>query len=289
MSCRFFEIGAPALIAFALALLPAARASSGKLEDVKDATADGSDENGDDSGDDNGDEDDEDDAGDVISDAFFAAIGHAIADAARDRAASVRFGRYPYAEGAVGWVVRAEAEEQDGAIGPAAVLPAVSFRFSLDYAYDWGEVHRPAVSLALDSSAGVGFRAELTNYVERLPGGTLDYLAIGTVNAMFRVADTPRVAPYVGLGWRYLAAPDALRNGFNCLFAADVFPVRPLVVSAIAEGGNLGAAGFSHGRVTLGALIQRLEIFAGYDAVVIGGDGDPIIFHGPVAGIRGWL
>jgi len=287
MSCRFFEIGAPALIAFALALLPAARASSGKLEDVKDATAQG----GDDSDDDGDSDDDDDGAGDAISDAFFAAIGHAIAEAARERAASVRFGRYPYADGAPGWVVPGDAAAQDGAAGPEAAvpLPFASFRFSLDYAYDWGEVHRPAVSLALDLSAGVGFRADLTNYVERLPGGALDYLAIGTVNAMFRVADAPPVAPYVGLGWRYLAAPDALRNGFNCLLAADVFPVRPLVVFAIAEGGNLGRAGFFHGRLTLGALVQQLEIFAGYDAVVIGGDGDPVIFHGPVVGIRGWL
>jgi len=286
MSCRSFEIGAPALIAFALALLPAARASSGKLEDVKDATA----ESGDDTADDEG-GDDGDDAGDAIADAVFAALGHAIADAAQERAASVRFGRYPYADGAAGWVVRGGAAAPGGAAGPegAAPLPWASFRFSLDYAYDWDRVHRPAATLTLDSSAGVGLRADLTNYVERLPGGALDYLAIGTLDAMFRVADASRVAPYVGLGWRYLAAEDAFHNGFNCLFAADVFPVRPLVVSAIAEGGNLGRAGFFHGRATLGALVQKLELFAGYDAVVIGSDEDPVIFHGPVAGIRGWL
>jgi hypothetical protein len=277
MSCRFFEIGAPPLLAFALALLPAARAASGKLEDVKDATADDGDDQGDEDGDDS---DDDDGAGDAIAEAVFAALGHAIVDAAQERAEHVRFGLYPYADGAAGWVVRE---------GAAAALPIASFRFSLDYAYDWDRVHRPAVTLALDTAAGVGLRAELTNYFERLPGGALDYLAIGTLNAMFRVVDTPRVAPYVGLGWRYLAAEGAMRNGFDCLFAADVFPVRPLVVSAIAEGGNLGRAGFLHGRLTLGALVQRLEIFAGYDAVIIGDGEDPVIFHGPVAGIRGWL
>jgi hypothetical protein len=192
----------------------------------------------------------------------------------------VRFARYPYADGVHGWVV-------SEAVAP---LPSASFRFSMDYAYDWAQVHRPAISLSLDTASGFGLRADYTNYVERLPDGAHDYVGIGTLDAMFRMVDASRVALYLGLGWRYLPDDEALVNGFNSLLAIDVFPVRPLVASAIAEGGNLGAAGFFHGRVTLGALIQRLEIFIGYDAVIIGdGKENPIVFHGPLAGIRGWL
>ncbi|MCK9461509.1 MAG: hypothetical protein M0R80_17905 [Proteobacteria bacterium] len=279
-----------------LALLVSTSASAGKLDDVRDATDDGSggsgnDASGDSSGDDSGD-----DSGDGLAEAVGAAFMDAIAAAAAERAGRVRFAPYPYAEGHGGWVVPEPTADDEAATAPEgpAVLPRVSFRFSLDDAYAWERVHRPAIVLALDTSSGVGLRADYTNYVERLPAGRLDYLGIGTLDAMFRMLDARRAALYLGLGWRYLVDPSArgaaLVNGFNSLLSLDVFPVRPIVLSAIAEGGNLGAAGFFHGRLTFGALVQRLEIFAGYDAVVFGtGDENPIVFHGPVVGIRGWL
>ena len=276
-----------------LALLFSTSASAGKLDAVRDATDDDSGGGSNESGDGG---DDSDESGDGVGAAVGEALWQVIFDAAAERAGRVRFAPYPYADGHGGWVVPEPAEYGEPATAPEgpAVLPRVSFRFSLDDAYDWDRVHRPAIVLALDTSSGVGLRADYTNYVERLPAGRLDYLGIGTLDAMFRMLDARRAALYLGLGWRYLVDPlahgAALVNGFNSLLSLDVFPVRPIVLSAIAEGGNLGAAGFFHGRLTLGALVQRLEIFAGYDAVVFGTGGeDPIVFHGPVVGIRGWL
>jgi hypothetical protein len=279
--------GALQLCCLGLALLLATGAAAGKLDGVRDATAEtGDDDEGD------GDDSAAAGAGEALADAAGDAFMDAILSAASARAGNVRFAAYPYADGFDGWIVDLAADGEEGPPAPPsnAPLAPVSFRFSLDYAYDWGEVQRPAIALALDTSSGFGLRADYTSYVEPLPRGALDYLGIGTLDATLRVVDAPRVALYLGLGWRYLADGDALRNGFNCLLAIDAFPVEPLVVSAIAEGGNLGAAGFLHGRLALGALIQRLEIFAGYDATIIAGaEGDPIVFHGPVAGIRGWL
>ena len=289
---RPLSAGALQLHCLALALLVSASASAGKLEDVRDATDGDTGDTGS-SDDDDGDSNDAgDDLGDGLAEAVGAAFMDAIIDAGAARADRVRFAPYPYADGFGGWVVPGNEDDVEALMGPeaTATLPRVSFRFSLDYAYDWDRVHRPAISLALDTASGVGLRADYTNYVEPLPAGQHDYLGIGTLNAMFRMLDARRVALYLGLGWRYLVDGEANRHGFNSLLSMDVFPVRPLVFSAIAEGGSLGAAGFFHGRATLGALLQRLEFFVGYDAVVFGpGDEDPVVFHGPVAGIRGWL
>jgi hypothetical protein len=274
-------LGSLQLHCFGLVFLISTSAWAGKLGEVRDATegTEGADDD-DDTGDAGDGDDTGDDLGGDLAEEASETVMSAILSAAVMRAESVRFARYPYADGVRGWVV-------SDAVAP---LPSASFRFSMDYAYDWEQVHRPALALSLDTSSGFGLRADYTNYVERLPEGAHDYLGIGSLDAMFRMVDATRVALYFGLGWRYVPDNEALVNGFNSLLAIDIFPVRPLVVSAIAEGGNLGAAGFFHGRVTLGALIQRLEIFIGYDAVVIGdGRENPIVFHGPLAGIRGWL
>ena len=71
------------------------------------------------------------------------------------------------------------------------------------------------------------------------------------------------------------------------LYAYGRFDIAKL--TAIAEGGNLGEAGYFHLRGTLGAFVRRFELFAGYDAVIIKGGGDAVVFHGPVAGIRAWF
>ena len=294
--------GATAALALAVLLLWGADAAAGKLDDVRDATDDGS------SADDGGDDDDDDGGGlgEALADEAGEAFADALFDAAASRAQDVRFRAYPYADGG-GWVVDTGEEAprapgapvapQQGAIAltervspaPTGALSSASLRLTLDYAYDWGGVHRPTAALALDTAAGLGGRADFTSYLEPREGKPADFLGIGSADLTLRVADSPRVAPYLGIGWRYLADGDAFRNGFNALFAIDVFPVRPLVVSATAEGGNLGDAMYLHFRAALGASLQHLEIFAGYDAVVIRGGGDAIVFHGPVAGIRGWL
>jgi hypothetical protein len=125
----------------------------------------------------------------------------------------------------------------------------------------------------------------MTFMLERLPNGQLDNLNVGDINLFYRVMSHPRAQMRFGLGWRYMIDAIGVENGFNLTFALDLFLIRPMVISANADVGNLGQALFFHGRLTIGAIIKRVEIFAGYEAMLIG----PVLFHGPVGGIRLWL
>jgi len=287
-------------------LLSGLGASAGKLDDVRGATSgdDDDDDDDDNGGGDNGGGDGNEGGGDSLAGAVTEAFADALFDAAAARSQNTRFRRYPYAGGSNGWIVDLEdrgafvqlAPKDDSIVElSTAVAPEpeslaqVSLRLSLDYAYDWDVVHRPSLAVALDTSAGVGVRADLTTYVETSEGDAPDTLEIGTANFLLRLGDSPSVASYIGVGWRYSIDGGTWHNGVNGVFALDVFPVKPLVVSAIAEGGNLGEAGYFHLRGTLGAFVRRFELFAGYDAVIIKGGGDAVVFHGPVAGIRAWF
>jgi hypothetical protein len=301
-----------AAFALVLVLLWGAGAAAGKLDDVRDATS-GGDDSADDSGDDDGDDGDGngggagEELGEELADAAGEAFADALIDAASERAQNVRFEAYPYAHGASGWVVDLDdalpaalndiARNEPGTIAltdrvsplQSGALSSASLRLALDYGYDWDVLHRPTAALSLDTAAGLGARADFTSYVEPREGRAAEFLGIGSANLVLRVADSPRVAPYLGIGWRTLVDGEAWRNGVNGLVAVDVFPVRPLVVSAIAEGGNLGDAAYVHLRATVGALVRRVEVFAGYDAVVIRGGDDCVVFHGPTAGLRAWF
>jgi hypothetical protein len=73
--------------------------------------------------------------------------------------------------------------------------------------------------------------------------------------------------------------------GFNASYAMDIFPMRPLVLSASVDVGQLGYALVVHGRGTVGVMLARVELYAGYDVMLI----DPVLFQGPIAGVRLWF
>ena len=137
----------------------------------------------------------------------------------------------------------------------------------------------------MDTFFRFGLEAGWTQLVERLDEGPLDSLAIGDVNLTFRIAQHRMVQMRIGLGWRYMADQQGAEHGFNYSLAFDIFPVRPLVISESFDIGMLGEAFFLHNRTSLGFALGPVELFAGYDVMLIG----PVLFHGPLSGLRLWL
>lgn len=160
-----------------------------------------------------------------------------------------------------------------------------SIRLLGEYAYDLYGVHRPSVYASIDTSFRLGLETGWTHMMERLGDGTIDRLNIGDVNATFRIVQHPSMQVRIGFGWRYMTDEQGLDNGFNYTVGFDVFPIRPLVIAGSIDIGNLGKAFLLHGRLALGLNLGPVEIFVGYDAMLIG----PVVLHGPLSGVRIWL
>ena len=88
-----------------------------------------------------------------------------------------------------------------------------------------------------------------------------------------------------GLGLNVLDDRFRTHYGFNFTYGADIFPVKPLVVSLSMDAGNVGHAGLFRARGTVGVLYRGLELFTGYDYLNIGG----VDLQGPLAGLRLWF
>lgn len=211
-----------------------------------------------------------------------------------------RFLAYPYRDGEVGqmtvcWPGDGEgAGEEDRARWCPPEIEGqpsaqrgdhVTFRVRSEYVYSIGGVHRPSAYALLDSSARVGLEAGWSHMTERLPNGRWDWMGLGDVNFVVRIVQHPRFQARAGLGWRYMYDAYGLVHGFNHTTELDIFPVRPLVISAGLDFGVLGYAFLLHARLTLGANLGPAELYLGYDVLLI----DTVTFHGPAAGLRLWL
>jgi hypothetical protein len=203
------------------------------------------------------------------------------------------FLRHPYQDGAPGRMVIVKdppAETDPLAEPPKATLPPSgsqrhAARLALEYAHDLDGVLRPTARLQLEFPLRLGLESAWTHFIEPLSGGGFDRLTIGDTNLTFRFAQSPSAQFWVGLGLRLLTDAVGTDPGFNFTYGFDLFPGRPLVISASIDLGNLGLAFALHGRATVGVALGVFELYAGYDAMLV----DPVLFHGPLAGLRVWF
>jgi hypothetical protein len=177
---------------------------------------------------------------------------------------------------------------------PTLRTRAYQLQLSADYTADLapaapgdGLVHRAALGLRFDSSMRLGFESRFSLFVEQLPAprGGVDQLLIGDLNLTLRIAQHEQAQVYAGLGVRGLIDGASSTAGINTTYGLDLFPLAPLVISLQGDLGHLGAAFYLEGRATLGVTLGRLELYAGYEATLIGDVG----FHDPTFGLRIWL
>jgi len=158
------------------------------------------------------------------------------------------------------------------------------FKISAEYAYDVGAVHRPGFAAVLDTSWFISLDTSWTFLLEPLPG-RIDHLVLGDADLCIRLVAGGWMELRTGIGARLMLDMGRIDAGFNYTLVMYMFPWKHLVISLDGDLGTLGRAFVSHGRVTLGGRIGVLEIFAGYDVMLIG----DVPFHGPVAGVQVWL
>lgn len=165
--------------------------------------------------------------------------------------------------------------------GPASPWTA---RLRSEVASDFGDQERIGGRLLLDSALRVGIDTEWNYRYQNLPTGH-DQLWTGDFNVVYRFAQSERVQFRSGLGVNWLSDRIGTDYGFNFTYGADVYPRKPWFVSATMDWGRLGHAGLFHGRVIGGVVVDRWELFTGYDYYDVGGTQ----INGLVAGVGIWL
>lgn len=190
------------------------------------------------------------------------------------------FVRYPYADGYPGsmWIDRAFE------VGPGTPVKNWRGHVSLENGDDFDGLNRTNGRLLLETSSRFGLQTSWNYFHENLATGA-DNLTLGDVNFVFRFAQNEWMQMRTGLGVRVLADDSGSDVGFNLTYGADITCRKPFVSSLTLDAGSVGDAGLFHFRGTLGVLLQRWELFGGYDFFRIGTTN----LQGPMAGLRLWF
>jgi hypothetical protein len=192
-------------------------------------------------------------------------------------AASVFFARYPYADDVDGFMM-------DENWTPAAPR-TWSGRVWAEYGNDFDALDRWSGDALLESGSGWGVGGDWNTYTERLANGGHDRLSIGDVNVLLRFVETPQLQVRAGIGMNWLDDSRRTDFGLNGTLMADWYPRRPWVVSGELDGGWLGSSDTFHGSLSVGVMLNRVELFSGYDYRKIGA----AELQGPMFGVRVWF
>jgi hypothetical protein len=189
------------------------------------------------------------------------------------------FPHFPYAEDRPGYLrfLGAEGEKP----GPLSTLSA---RLSVETGSNFDGLDRVGTRLRIDSTSRFGLELRYDYFEERLPCGCHDQFDFGSLDLTYRFAQSANMQMYAGLGLNALDTGSRTRYGFDFIYGADIFPVKPIVASLSVEAGTPGDAGLFRARGTIGANWRNFESFVGYDYLNIGG----VDLQGPLVGLRFW-
>ncbi len=100
----------------------------------------------------------------------------------------------------------------------------------------------------------------------------------------FRFAQSETLQFNAGLGMNWMADHGDFDTGLNLTYGFDWFPAKPLVVSSSLDLGTLGSAGLFRSTTTVGVMVNRFEIFGGFDYLNVEGVDVPM----GISGLRIW-
>jgi hypothetical protein len=189
------------------------------------------------------------------------------------------FPAYPYAADQPGYM-RFEPTADDG----PGCLRTRAGRFSLDYGNDFHGLERFGIDLTTETSSRFGFRLHSDNFYEHFSCGCWDNFGVDDVDLTYRFAQSNCLQMYVGVGMRVVDTSVKEHFGYNFTYGADLFPVKPIVLSLQMDAGAVECVGIFHTRATVGVLWRRFELFTGYDYLNIGG----VDLQGMLGGLRLW-
>lgn len=131
------------------------------------------------------------------------------------------------------------------------------------------EVYGYGLNLNIRANFRIELQADYNYLEEKLDNGSTDSLALGNVNLLFRFAQNPYLLMRSGIGMNMLIDTED-DFGFNFTYSADIYPIKPLFLSARIDLGGLGDATFIRFRATVGFIWKQFELNAGFEYYDIG-------------------
>lgn len=138
-------------------------------------------------------------------------------------------------------------------------------RLSVEWAEQPPDLGRVGARLQLNTASRFGLDTQIDWLREDSTGPQWDDLWLGDCNLVFRFAQSQRAQFYSGVGFNWLDDPIDTDYGFNFTYGADFFPARPFVISSSIDWGTLGHSELFRFRATGGLMINRVELFTGYE------------------------
>jgi hypothetical protein len=168
---------------------------------------------------------------------------------------------------------------------PAIAPRSWAGRLDVEWAESFDQLDQIGAHMLLETATRFGVDLRAKHLQERLDAGTRDQLWLGDCNLTFRFAQTARVQFRAGLGFNWLTDDARTDLGFNFVYGADFFPRKPWVLSAVLDAGTLGHAGLFRFQTTAGVMVNRLELYTGYEYADIG----RTQWNALIGGIRLWF
>lgn len=162
-----------------------------------------------------------------------------------------------------------------------------------DYAKSWVLDASSEYKLYEDQVNGFGFnlnyrsrnrfamQSEINFFENNLMNNTSESLIIGNTNVLFRFTQNQYLLMHTGLGLN-MSFADENHFGANFTYSMDIYPIKPLFLSARIDLGLLGHDTFVRFKSSIGIIFKRAELYGGIEIYNIEGDS----FHGVFIGVK---
>jgi hypothetical protein len=194
---------------------------------------------------------------------------------ATDGAAVMGAERYPYHDGWHGWYAPAGHGRRGLIYGGEVYAETARIEDDLQRYAIGGRAMLSALML----------RTEWNRYLEERADGSHDSLTVGTIDLELGITITAQARLGLGLGATITHDSIGGESGLCGVVALDIFPISPLVLHGVFTTAHVGGTDVTTMRGTIGALWQRYEAYAGWQATHIGG----VELEGPTLGARVWF
>lgn len=144
---------------------------------------------------------------------------------------------------------------------------------------------RRSAGVLLEHVGGLGVEFDWNSYTEELPHGGHDELHIGELNLLCAISESDHARLRLGLGTVWLGDRYDTDFGWNLTLRGDWAPADPWLLSGELDLGTLGDAEHLHAAGSIGVMIDRCELYGGYDYRQIG----EAKIAGPMVGLRLWF
>jgi hypothetical protein len=196
-----------------------------------------------------------------------------------DHPALTRYAAYPFADGP--GLLRAALDD------PRYTARKVAIALDAESGY----MLQGVVPSGLALRVLLPYRLELDARLSGLSDVTERPVAVGsagTAHVTYRFAQGQRYDFRTGLGLRTFTL-DSTHLGFDIVYGLDTYLGRRAVWRVELHAGSAGEAFVGQVRTTVGVMLARFEVYAGYDHTGYLSATSHAALGGPIAGLRAWF